>query len=421
MTRTSILLLEDDPKTEAILKEALKEYEVITATKLAQAKEILETYAPRLIIIDYDLRELDGLQAYRQLHALVPQAKYIMLSFSNSVPLAVTATKLGVSVFLRKPLVAEMLKKAVEENLVEEKVMLGPVKYPWLRGTSSAIESFFAELKPLLTSGRNLWLVGEVGINKIEVAEFIHAHSFRKNRKFNLVDLSSFRRENMEAQFWAIVKEMTTEPAFGSLLLEEERCGTLFLKNFEVIEESFKQSILSFFQKRKEGMDKEILVIIDACRAEKVPKGYQMLRIPSLRERKEDLPYLLGWYLSFYAQKYLKNLKGFAPDLLDYLLLYDYPGNYLELEKIVEEGVLKASSEILELKDLLLTFEEIKNISFKKIEQERIEELSQAQRLFERFLYGTLLAKASGDLGVVARFLDVPKTVLAERFEDLVD
>jgi DNA-binding NtrC family response regulator len=416
-----ILLVEDDANTEAVIKEALKEYEVITATKLAEAEKITERQVPSLIIIDYDLKERDGLQVYRQLHALIPEVKVIMLSLSNNIPLAVTATKLGVSTFLRKPLVAEVLKKAVDENLVEGEILLAPVRYPWLKGISPAIKNFFAELKPLLISVRNLWLVGEAGINKMEVAEFIHAHSFRKNRKFNVVDLASFRRENMEAQFWGIVKEIVAEPTAGSLLTEEERCGTLFLKNFEELEESFKQNIVDFFRKRGERIDKEFLLIIDASKSETVPEGYAVLKVPSLRERKEDLPYLLGLYLSFYAQKYLKNLKGIAPDLLDYLLLFDYPGNYLELEKMIEEGVLKASGEILEFKDLSLTFEDLKKFFWQKMRQEELGEPNQIRRKFEKLLYETLLVKAQRDLRVVARFLDVPKTVLAERLEDLID
>ncbi|MGB9612699.1 MAG: hypothetical protein ACPL4K_00760, partial [Candidatus Margulisiibacteriota bacterium] len=232
-------------------------------------------------------------------------------------------------------------------------------------------------------------------------------------------DLLSFRRENMEVQFWALIQEITSEPEISAILVEEDRYGTILLKNFGKLEQTFKQSIINFFAERKGKVDKEILIILDEEKEVSLPKEYGIIRIPPLRERKEDLPYLLVFYLKLFCEKFNKRIKGVAPDLLDYLLTYDYPGNYLELEKILEEGVLLSTSEILELKDISLDFDKICNFALEKALREGKEEQIEARRIFEKIFYQVLLDKTQNDLGATARFLDVPRSVLAQRLEDL--
>lgn len=412
MPRKTILLIADDPKIETRIKEILAEYE-IEKVSAEQAVETLRQKKPNLTILDYDLKGTDGLQVFRQIYAFVPQLKVIMLSASGDISLAVTATKLGVADFLKKPMVAEQLREAVERNISPAgELFLKPAETLWLQGESPALKKMYADLRRALLSLSNLVLLGERGIEKIKAVEFIHAHRPGARGKLKVIDLLSFRRENLEPHFWAAAQEALSEsPGI------EDRCRTLYLENIEALAENFRASILEFFKTRKG----ETLTLIGLYEKDSAVKDYAQVEIPPLRERKEDLPQLLSHYLELYSTKHDKKIKGISPDLLYFLAAYDYPGNYRELECLLEQAILSAPSEILGLRDLPLPIKSLLEVSIKKAFRSGNLELEKARKMFEKDLYAILLSKAGGDTASVARLMDLPRTVLAERIENLSD
>jgi len=246
--------------------------------------------------------------------------------------------------------------------------------------------------------------------------ELIHAHSLKRKRKLQVLDLASFRRENMESFFWGTVKELMAEPDVGAVQNEEDRTGTLYLENLESIDQSFKLSIFDFFRERKGKVDKEILALIgirekDVLQPESL-RDFTFVEIPPLRERKEDLSHLISHYLKLYSVKHDKKVKGVSADFLDFAAAYDYPGNFRELECLMEQAVLRAASENLDLKDISLDFNGLLEVSRKKAARGGPEE-------FEKDLCNLLLAKTGGDVSAAARFLDMPRTVLNERIAEL--
>lgn len=422
MTKKTILLIEDDPETEATLREVLaKEYDLEIALDGKTAAAFLEKKTPDLLIIDFDLKGKDGLQVYKELQ---PSAKVIMLSFSGSIPLAVSATKLGVAEFLPKPINAKQLESAVKKYIAREVARLQWVEgMEWLRGESPKLKEMFAKIQEALEETRDVILIGERGIPKEKVVEFLHANSPNKKRKLQKVDLASFGREAVEPHFWGAIREFMAMPEEATLQNEEDRCGTLYLEKVEDLDEQFKLSIFNFFKERKGRIDKRVRVVIGIYDRSKIPKleikDYVCIEIPPLRERKEDLPYLLGLYLKRYSTEYDKQVKFVSSEILDFLAAYDYPGNYLELEKIIQAAVLAATSEKLELKHFPLEFRLLLQSSLKQTLGENLT-LESAKRRFEKSLYQVLLEKADRDISQVARFLDLPKTTLAGRLEDLL-
>src|SRR3989344_9463801 len=115
--KKSILLIEDEPKVEARIKEILDGYQVEAVSKVEAAADFLGKKKVALIILDFDLKAIDGLQALRRIRALAPQTNCLTLSASNQIPLAVSATKLGAADFLKKPVAAESLRLSVEKNI----------------------------------------------------------------------------------------------------------------------------------------------------------------------------------------------------------------------------------------------------------------------------------------------------------------
>jgi DNA-binding NtrC family response regulator len=345
-----------------------------------------------------------------------------MLSASGSILLAVSATKLGVSEFLRKPINAEQLKDAVDQNMARDEIRLRWIEgLDWLRGGSSRVRKLLADVQEAVRGTKDVMLVGERGIPKEKVAEFLNANSAHKNRRLVKVDMSSFRRESLEPLFWASVQEFMAMPEGSSLSSERERCGTIYLENLDNLDEHFRQAILNFFRERRGKVDKSIRAALGFYRRPAGgSKDYALIEVPPLRERKEDLPFLLELYLKRYSEQYNKEVSYVSTEVLEFLAAHDYPGNYLELERMIQEAVLRAPGTNLALEHFPVDFRATLNTSLKSGLEENLP-LEEAKRRFEKDLYHLLLKKTEGDNSRVARFLDVPKSVLVERLKDLVD
>jgi len=415
-----ILLIEDEAKVEARVKEVLADYQIETLTSTGAALDYLRSHKCDLVIIDHDLKKADGLRLLREIRLLSPRVKIVMLSASNDVQLAVAAVKMGAAEFLKKPIAADQFRGAIEKTISSrEEVASGPAGSAWLQGESPGLKKMYADITNALASDKNILLFGERGIAREEVAAFIHSMSPRKNRLLKCINLLSFRRQNQEAPFWATVQELTAEPPGNSLLSESDLSGTLYLENIEALEDNFKASIFDFFKTRRG----ELLLVAGIADTKAVPperaKNFFRVDVPPLRDRREDLPQLLIHYLNYYSMKHNKRAAGFSAGLLSLLMLYDYPGNYRELECLIEQGVLSSSSEMLDLKDIALDLKGLSGISLKKAAREGKSSLEEVKNEFEAELYGSLLAGAKGDLTIAARFLDVPRSILAERIGKL--
>lgn len=408
MQKKTILLIEDDHKSEAAIKDVLGlDYNLKTVKDEKGASVFLASHTPDLILIDFDLKKKDGLQIYRELR---PNLRVIMLSASGNIPLAVTATKQGVVDFLRKPVNPDELRGAVERNIEEpEKRLRFLDNAGWLRGESAKIKEALKGIREAVKGRRDVVLVGERGIPLKDAASFIHANGTQSRKKLLVINLASYANENIESHFWTSLKTILAIPDANSLQREADLCGTLYLENLNSIEESFKESILSYFKKAK----KDAQVIFGSRSKE---EGFLNIKLPKLAERKEDLPLLLEYYLKKISIKYNKSVKYISSDLLEYLASYDFPGNYIELEKMIEEAVLSAKGANLDPKNFPLSNNGLINASLKRSLNEDLT-LEEAKRGYEKRLFKILMEKTDGEEGAVARFIDLPRS----RVKDLID
>ena len=422
MSRKRILLIEDDPKTEASISDCLgKEFDLDRVDNEEAAINYLSQQQTDLIIIDYDLKAKDGLQLFKELR---PISKVIMLSYTDNISTAVAAAKAGVAEFVRKPLEAKLLREAIERNLRRPgQKVVWEEGMEWLRGESVRMKHMLEEILLAVKAGKNLILIGERGIEKDKLVKFIHNNGLKKERKIITLDLSSFRRESLETHFWMTMQDFVSTPVTTSVLNEGDLCGTLFLEKVDSLDELFKTMLVNYFQD-KSKLDQNVRVVMGLYQASALQKqkteGWVSIEIPNLRERKEDIPYLLNLYLRRYTQLYNKKVNQLSSELLDFLVSYDFPGNYSELERLIQVAILNATTEVLEIKHLPLTMEALKQTSLKKYLSEYAS-LEKAKRGFEKIFYESLLDKAEGDNTAVAQFVDLPKTILSERLKDLAD
>jgi DNA-binding NtrC family response regulator len=423
MAKKTILLIADAQKTESSVRDAVgAAYHLERVKGGKEAAAYLAKSPADLIIIDFDLKGEDGLRIFRDLGV---SAKTIMLSASGSIPLAVSAAKLGVEEFLRKPVNAAELTAAVERNISKSEVRLRWNKgMEWLQGTGPALKKMHAQVQEALRENRDVILAAGPGTPVEQAAEFIHANSGRRERRLVKMDLAAFHREDLEAHFWASMQELLSVPDASSAQNGAERCGTLFLANLDGLDEHFKLAVLKFFAERRGKTDRSVRVIIGVRGRNAVPaprsKDYVWIEVPQLGDRKEDVPYLLGVFLKRYARRYGREITMVSTDILDFLAAYDYPGSYLELERLIEGAVLAAPADKLEMEHFPLTSRGLLHTALNRGLRRNLT-LEEARRHFEKELYPVLAKKSGGDQAKVARFLDVPRTVLTQRMENLTD
>lgn len=419
MSAKTILLIEDEAKTATALKDYLKrQYHIELVKNAEQAGALLSKKRPDLIIIDFDLKGEDGLQVFKKLGTTV---KVIMLSGSGSIPLVVSATKLGVAEFLRKPLDAEQLKQAVSRNLPKESQRLKwSSSVDWLKSTSPAVKQMLDQVQDALPQNEDIALIAERGIPAAAVAEFIHQNSSQARRQLIKVDVAAFRREDLEQHFWTTIQELMALPDQNSVKDPADRCGTIYLENISRLDEPFQITIFKFFKERRGKTDKSIRAIIGLDNENKFAKDLRVINIPPLRERREDLPRLFELYVKNAAKRFGKPVNFVAVSVLDWLASYDWPGNFQEMASLIEEAVLAATSNKLEPLNFPLNYRGLITQAQHGAVLENLN-LQQARQRFEKILYPVLLKKMKGDKAQLSRFLDVPRTTLAERLDNLSD
>jgi DNA-binding NtrC family response regulator len=412
-----ILLVTDQPKTAAAVKQALSDHLLTETIDRQSALQHCQSDRPDLVILDHDL-------SGRQIRLASPRTPVIMVSAANDIPLAVAVTRLGVADFLKKPLVAEQLRQAVEKCLAAKNVELpGQAAPRWLRGDSAAVHRFYEAAADAARTSANILLLAEPGIEVRSAVGYLHARSLRPRRKITGLDLASFNRADLESSFWTTVQEIMIEPAGASSQNEEDRTGTLLLENIAALEPNFQASIFAFLRERRGKVDREVLAVVAAYDsgflAAADTSGFKAVEVPPLRQRKADLPLLLVELLSELARKHNRPASALTAPALAALSLYDYPGNYQELSGLLENALLQAAGGTIGLKELPLDLEALIDIAEKRSLVSGAGSLAAAKRNFEKELVETLTAKTGGELGPVARFLDVPKSTLIERLEEL--
>ncbi|HTY12586.1 MAG TPA: response regulator [Candidatus Omnitrophota bacterium] len=411
-----VLIIEDDSKVASQVAEVLRDRaEILSYGKIEEFVKASSERPKCLAIIDYDLKENDGLFVLRRLKQQNPYARTIMLSSSNNIPLAVTAAKLGALEFLRKPLIAADLVQAVERLSREEDVrgfsFDAVAGTEWLQGNSTALLGFEDELMKASGSIRDLTVLAERGIDKRAVAELVHRNGPNGGKKMVEIDLDSFKKESLEGHFWATLNELLSGGKPAGIGRVEEEPATVYIEGFETVSEHFRLSIFDFMKNkdRKNGINREIKVVLGVCEASLLPKldNFDLLTVPPLRERKADLPAIVAELLRDRTEAL-----SVSAETLEMLSYYDFPGNYEELENLLrssvpENGVL---SRLSLGQSAFLSY--VRSLT-------RMYPLNRLRETFEKKLLKRLIGISGGNLHAVARFLNLPKTVLDDRMRDL--
>ena len=284
-----VLLLEDDPKITAQITEVLSGFEVVCETKSAQFISKILDLNPDVLLIDFDLHEKDGLLVYREVRQLFPHNKTIMFSSSNSIPLAVTATKLGAFDFLRKPFDEETLKESVKKATSLKELPLIDLSLfddvEWLSGASFELRKTLDQFRIFANSTNDFVLSSARGVNKSIVAEILHKNGPKPDKRFVEINLLSFDREISESHLFLTLKGLLSSWENEGTIDKKDLPGTIYISGVESATESLKLSLIQFIRDKKSP----VKIIIGANDNYNIAQ-FDNLKIPSLSARREDTP-----------------------------------------------------------------------------------------------------------------------------------
>jgi nitrogen regulation protein NR(I) len=377
-----ILIVDDERNLRRVLAAHLKRegWDVEEAADGAEALNRLAQGAWSLVITDLKMPNLDGLGLLERAATRYPDLPIVLITAHGTIETAVSAMKRGAFDYITKPFDQDELLAVVRKALAtgerqgREARRAGPTgAASEIIGTSPAIQSMLKMIDRVADSPSSVLIQGETGTGKELIARALHQKSGRASKPFVAVNCGAIPESLMESEFFGYEKGAFTGAASSKPgRFELADGGTLFLDEIGELPKPLQVKLLRVVQEQtleRVGGVKMIRVDVRVLSAThqdlklKIKEGsfredlfYRLntvtLKLPPLRERKEDLPLLIDHLLRKYSERLHRPVRGMSPEARAVLTTYNYPGNIRELENIIERGVLLSQGEALRLEDL---------------------------------------------------------------------
>ncbi|EES5897921.1 sigma-54-dependent response regulator transcription factor ZraR [Escherichia coli] len=377
-----ILVVDDDISHCTILQALLRGwgYNVALANSGRQALEQVRERVFDLVLCDVRMAEMDGIATLKEIKALNPAIPVLIMTAYSSVETAVEALKTGALDYLIKPLDFDTLQATLEKALahthsIDAETPAVTASQFGMVGKSPAMQHLLSEIALVAPSEATVLIHGDSGTGKELVARAIHASSARSEKPLVTLNCVALNESLLESELFGHEKGAFT----GADKRREGRFveadgGTLFLDEIGDISPMMQVRLLRAIQEREVqrvgsnqtiSVDVRLIAATHRDLAAEVNAGrfrqdlyYRLnvvaIEVPSLRQRREDIPLLASHFLQRFAERNRKAVKGFTPQAMDLLIHYDWPGNIRELENAVERSVVLLTGEYISERELPL-------------------------------------------------------------------
>jgi len=358
-------------------------YKVAVTYSGQDALKKIESEDFDLVISDLKMEGLDGMQVLERALNLRPNLMVILMTAFASVESAVEAMKKGASDYIVKPFINEDVKMTVRrllehktvllENIVLRQQLSQQLGYKEFVGVSPRIFEVFEVLEKVMPTRSSILLTGESGTGKGLIAEIVHSNSQRKDKPFISINCSAIPENLLESELFGYRKGAFTGAASdkkGLIVMADE--GTLFLdeigdmpmglqaKVLKVLETG---DVLPLGETKSKHVDIRLIAATNKNIEEQIRKGlfredlyYRLnvieVKIPSLRERKEDISVLTQHFIEKYGRENNKKVTGVTDEAMEVLMQYPWPGNIRELRNVIERAVVLSGTEKIGLTEL---------------------------------------------------------------------
>ncbi len=418
-TRHKILLVDDDRDLLRLLSIRLNAagYQVALAESGEKAMALLASSWPQLVVTDLRMEGMDGMALFDAIRKSSATLPVIILTAHGSIPEAVAATRQGVFAFLTKPFDSKVLLEQIEKALhLSGSPLHGNAneeETKWRRAIvtrSPVMEDLLRQAKLVAAGDASVFIHGESGSGKELLARALHLASPRHNQPFVAINCGAIPEALLESELFGHTKgSFTGATQDYQGLFQAAHQGTLFLDEIGDMPSALQVKLLRVLQEkqvRPVGSTRSVLVdvrIVSATHrdaAEEITAGhfredlfYRLnvvtLEIPSLPERREDIPLLAMHFLATLAERYNKKIKGFSPEAMELLVGAPWPGNVRQLLNIVEQTIALCTTSII---STALVQKALRD------KPGRIPALADARRQFEREYLAQLLKITAGNV-----------------------
>jgi len=372
MVKDRILVADDEQSMREFLDIMLKKegYKVSLASNGEEVINLIDNDLFDLVLLDIRMPKLDGISALKRIKSISPETIVIMITAYASADTAIKAMKEGAYDYITKPFKVEEIKLIIrnalekitlqKENILLKQVVRTRYHFGNIIGQSPKMLTLYDLLEKVSPTKTNILIAGESGTGKELVAKAIHYSSPRKEKPFVTLNCGAIPESLIESELFGHMKGAFTDAiATKKGLFEVADEGTIFLDEISELPLLMQVKLLRVLQDKEfkrvggtEDIRVDVRIIsatnkdLEVAVKEKLFREdlfYRLnviqIKLPPLRERKDDIPPLANHFLKKYSEELNKNILKISPEALQVLFNYEYPGNVRELQNIIERAV----------------------------------------------------------------------------------
>ncbi len=441
--KSTVLVVDDDKNICKMIEIQLRKEKIYTIETASNGEACLKSIresVPDLVLMDIQMPGIDGIETLKRIRDIEPLIPVVMMSAHGTIEKAVESMKLGAYDFITKPFASDRLSITVNNAMINSSLkrevdelkreLKDRYQFKNIIGQSGVMQEVFRAMEKVVSSSVTVVIQGESGTGKELIARAIHYHNKkRSNHSFVAVNCSALPESLLESELFGHEKgSFTGATGRRAGKFEQSDGGTIFLDEIALMTPATQSKVLRVLQERefeRVGGNELIKVetrVISATNKnleEAVKKGefredlyYRIsvfpIKLPALRERKEDIPLLAAHFLNKYAEQESKEIEAISPDALELLMAYHWPGNVRELENTIERGVVLANPPEIAARDLPTS---IRSLGEKKIYESDNKLSSWIEKLEEEALRQALL-ECEGNISQTAKRLGIGRATI---------
>ena len=386
MQKASILVVDDEKDICKALNFILTKegYAVKEAYNGELAIDLIKQENFDIVMTDIKMEKKDGFEVLRETQKISPVTAVIMMTSFGSVGSAVEAMKAGATDYITKPFINDEIRLTVkriignknlemENQILRQELSQRPQAFSAIIGKSDAMVKIFGVMEKVIPSKTNILITGESGTGKGLVAQAIHESGPRKDKPFISINCGAIPENLLESELFGHKKgSFTSANEDKKGLITMANSGTLFLDEIGEMPPALQVKLLHVIQTRELtpvgdtrviSVDVRVIAATNADLAQRVKEGrfredlyYRLnvieIKMPPLRERRDDIAVLIKHYMTIFAKEAGKNIKDIDYEAMQAMLAYDWPGNIRELGNTIERAVVLADGDTITIHDL---------------------------------------------------------------------
>jgi two-component system response regulator PilR (NtrC family) len=370
-----ILVIDDEPIIREVLQDMLARegYELTVVPDAETGLEVLERGEFDLVVLDLMLPGIGGFDTLKEIKRRDPDQVVVMITAYGSIETAVQAMRMGAHDYLTKPFKNEDVlrtlrnglrhRRLIVENRTLRDALQGRTRFGSLVGKSKAMQDLYRLVEQVAPSRSTVLIQGESGTGKELVAQAIHLKSGRPLEAFVVVNSGSIPADLLESNLFGHVRGAFTGAIQSKKgLFEVANGGSIFFDEISTVKPDVQAKLLRVIQEKEflplgsvqsVQVDVRIIAATNIDLRELVARNefredlyYRLnvinIRLPPLRERREDIPLLVDHFVAKYTAENSKEVRGVTPEAMSILIDHHWPGNVRELENVIERAVVLA-------------------------------------------------------------------------------